>query len=323
VKKPWLILASLLLVLLVGLLVMLGREPVVDSGAGDAAGAVQTPPAVAGRAIRIGLVPERNIFALRKRFRVLADYLQGQLHRPIELVVMSSYGGILKDFQDKEVDAAFLGSLVTVLAADRMGARVMLRTELPGGVSTYHGVLCVPEDSPIRQVSDLAGKELAVVRTTTGGNLFPMYALAENGILTGDKRPNLVWMGTHDDAIAAMFNGEAAAAGVKDLRLQAVLAANPQWKVRILGTSGEVPENTLVVRGDLADTTGKEIAAALLKMDASPEGRSALKEYGAQRFLPCGIEDFGTIFQIVEKLGPEWSQLGIDGPAPRTPSGVK
>lgn len=323
-KKTWLILASMLLVLLVGLLVMFGGEQPGDTVKGGAGGPPGTRPvALAGPPLRIGLVPERNIFALRKRYRVLADYLQGRLGRPVELVVVSSYGGILTDFQNHEVDAAFLGSLVAVLAVDRMGAKVMLKTELPGGTSTYHGVLCVPEGSPIHDVAELAGKILAVVRTTTGGNLYPLYALAENGILTGEKRPKLLWMGTHDDAIAAMMRGEADAAGVKNLRLQAVLLANPQWKVRVLGTSGAVPENTLVVRSDLADTTGKEIATALLKMDASPEGRAVLKEYGAERFLPCGIEDFGTIFQIVEKLGPAWSQLGVEGSAPRTPAGVK
>lgn len=314
----------MLLVLLVGLLVMLGHEQPGDTVKGGAGGSAGTRPAtLAGPPIRIGLVPERNIFALRKHYRALADYLQGRLGRPVELVVTSSYSGILDDFQEHQVDVAFLGSLVTVLAVDRMGAKVMLRTELPGGVSTYHGVLCVPEDSPIRDVAGLAGKRLAVVRTTTGGNLYPLYALAENGILTGEKRPKLVWMGTHDDAITAMMQGEADAAGVKDLRLQALLLANPQWKVRVLGTSGSVPENTLVVRGDLADTTGKEVAAALLGMEANPEGQAILKEYGAQRFLPCGIEDFGTVFQIVQRLGPAWSQLELEGPAPRTPAGVK
>jgi phosphonate transport system substrate-binding protein len=315
VKKIWIILVGLLLVLLIGLLVMLGGDPPGVAGGAATAGTRSAP----GQAIRIGLVPERDIFTLRKRNRALADYLQKQLGRPVELVTASSYGGILRDFQENQVDAAFLGSLVAVLAMDRMNAQVMLKTELPSGVSAYHGVICVPEDSPIQDVNDLAGRRLAVVRTTTGGNLFPLYSLAEHGIVMEGQRPRLLWMGTHDDAVGAMMRGEADAAGVKDLRLQAVLAANPQWKVRVLVQSDAVPENALVVRGDLAATLGNELAAALLKMDQTPEGQAALQSYGARRFLPCRIEEFGAIYDIVDRIGPAWPQLGIDGPAPRDP----
>lgn len=313
-KNAWIILVSLLAILLVGLLIMFGGDP---GGVEVGSRPTVRPPDM--QPIRIGLVPERDIFALRKRNRVLADYLQTQLGRPVELVTASSYAGILRDFQEKQVDAAFLGSLVAALAVDRMNAQIVLKTELPGGISTYHGVICVREDSPIRDVDELAGRSLAVVRTTTGGNLFPLYCLAEHGIVTGGQRPRLVWVGTHDDAVAAVMRGEVDAAGVKDLRLKALVAANPAWKVRVLATSDPVPENALVVRGDVADTVGKQIVAALLKIDQTPEGRAAMKQYGAERFLPCGTADFKAIYDIVERLGPAWPQVGIDGPAPRRP----
>ena len=37
----------------------------------------------AGRPLRIGLVPERDIFLQRKRYRILADYLSGRMGRPV------------------------------------------------------------------------------------------------------------------------------------------------------------------------------------------------------------------------------------------------
>jgi ABC-type phosphate/phosphonate transport system substrate-binding protein len=119
------------------------------------------------------------------------------------------------------------------------------------------------------------------------------------------------------------MRGEADAAGVKDLRLQAVLAANPAWRVRVLATSGPVPENTLVVRADVAGTAGRQLAEALTQMGQTAEGQAALKEYGAQRFIPCSTQEFGVIYDIVEKIGAAWPQLGIDGPAPRRPVETK
>src|SRR4051812_10682421 len=87
--------------------------------------------------LRIGLIPERDIFAQRARYRALADYLAARLGRPVELVTLNSYENILRDFADRQVDAAFLGSLVAVLAADRLDVRILVKSELPDGATTY------------------------------------------------------------------------------------------------------------------------------------------------------------------------------------------
>ncbi len=309
-KSQLIILAAVVLAIIVGLSMFFEGSP---DGSSPGAATAPAPP----EPVRIGVIPERDIFVMRRRQEILADYIAKQLGRPVQLVTGNSYATVLRDFEEKKIDSALLGSLVAVLCVDRLDAKVMLKTELRDGRSTYHGVICVPEDSPITSVKQLAGQSVAMVRTTTGGNLFPFVEMMRAGIMQGQDPPRIVWAGTHDDALDVMSRGLTSAAAAKNLRVEAWQRANPDKPIRILARSGEVPENSLVVRSDVADTIGAELARVMLEMDKSADGRTALAEYGATRFLPCGIEDYHVIYELLEELGDGWSQLGVEGPAPR------
>jgi phosphonate transport system substrate-binding protein len=270
--------------------------------------------------LRLGLIPERDIFEQRKRYEALAEYVSAKLGRPVNLVTARSYQGILEDLAEDRVDAAFLGSLVSVLAMDRLGARVLVKPELPDAGTTYQGVIFVPEGSPIRSVEDLGGRTMAVVRTTTAGHLYPMYALWQSGLLTSEKRPRFIWIGTHDEAIRAVLEGRADAGAVKSHRLSAFERANPAQKLRHVATSASVPENALIIRRDMAEQLAGELGPLLMAMNQDPAGREALAQFGATRFVSCSPEEYQAIYDMVDDLTEVWDQVGVDGPPPRRPS---
>jgi hypothetical protein len=178
----------------------------------------------------------------------------------------------------------------------------------------------VPESSPVRRVEDLAGRSIAMVKTTLAGDLFPIYAMHEAGLLKSAAPPRVVWVGTHDEVILETLAGRVDAGAVKNLRLDAFEATHPDVKIRRLATSDEVPNDALVVRGDLGPTVGAELRDVLLAMEKDPEGAQALKGFGAVRFVPCRLEEFATIYRMIEALGDQWERLGIDGPPPQRPS---
>ena len=309
-----------LLVLIVAMLWWLGRGP-QDAAVSDRLRAEGQDTAPVAAPLRLALVPERDIFAQRKRHRALADYLSLHLRRPVKLFTLNTYQGVLEDFAEQEVDGAFLGSMVAVLAHDRLGARVLVKPEYEGGVSTYHGVVFVREDSPITSPKELAGKSIAAVRATTAGHLFPFYLLVDQGMLRPDNdwRPpvDLRWVGTHDDVIREVVEGRADAGAAKNLRLDAYETANPGQAVRRLATSEPVPTNALVVRRDLEPALVSQLEATLLAMAETPDGQSTLARFGAERFLRCSIHEYRAIYEMVEPLEPAWEKLGVAGPPPK------
>jgi phosphonate transport system substrate-binding protein len=299
----WTALFSSLLALTVVSLVWLANRP--GSGPSTVPGPT-TAPAPAGPAVRIGLIPERDVFPLRKRYRALADYIAVKLGRPVELLTSNTYEGMLLDFKDNQIELAFAGSLVAAMAMDRYGAKVLVKPELPGGISTYSGVIFVRADSPVTKVDQLKGKTVAMLRTTTAGNLFPSCQMARMGVLGKPDSLKPLWVGTHDDVANEVLAGRVDAGAIKNR----------------LAESKEVPNNALLVRADLAESLGPRIREILLAMDGEAEGQKALQGFGAVKFIPCLQEQYRLIYCMAEHIGDAWSFVGIAGPPPRTPAGM-
>jgi len=289
-------------------------------GAEDSPVASATQPRRGAPVLRIGLIPERDVFEQRRRYRALADYLSGRLGGRVDLVTHRTYRGILQDFEDKRVDAAFLGSFVTVLAMDRLGVKVLAKPVLADGISTYHGVIFVPQGSPIRKLEDLSGRSIAAVRTTTAGQLFAVCAMTRLGLLEPPSRPKVVWLGTHDDVARKVMDGECDAGAIKNLRLDALARSHPAWKIRRLAGGRCVPNNALCLRADVAGRLGAKLSEILLNMARTPQGREALRAIGARHFAPCQAEDYEPIYDMAECIGPAWEQLGESDPLPRRPA---
>jgi phosphonate transport system substrate-binding protein len=318
-KIIWTFLIGSLAALVMGAIYWMGPgkpapEPVGSSGNTPIPASQPLP------ALRIGVVPERDIFVQSKRYKALAKYLSQRLGRPVEMVTVNTYEAVLQDFSEKKIDAAFLGSLVAVLATDRLGAKVLVKPEHPGGVSTYRGVVFVREDSPIKSIADLADHSIAMVRTTTAGNLYPCCLLVKSGLMTGGHAPKIVWSGTHDDVAMEVMEGRADAGAIKDLRLDDMLRSNPQWKIRRLATSEAVPDNALVAGADMPADLRARLSDVLMKMDGDEPGRKVLLELDLKRFIPCGAVEYGPIYNMIDQLGTAWDQIGVAGRPPRRPA---
>jgi len=315
----WAALFGSLLALMLAGLFWLANRPESEPSTQPAEAAA---PAPGGLPVRIGLIPERDVFRLRKRYNVLADYLAAKLGRPVALSTTNTYEGMLRDFEDSQIELAFAGSLVAAMAMDRYGAKVLVKPELPGGISTYHGVIFVRADSPVTKVNQLKGKTMAMLRTTTAGNLFPSCQMAVMGVLGKPDAFKPLWVGTHDDVANEVLAGRADAGAIKNLRLDALLKEHPDWETRRLAESKEVPNNALLVRSDLAESLGPRIREILLAMEGDAQGRQALQGFGAVRFIPCMQEQYRMIYCMAEHIGAAWGAVGIDGPPPRTPAGM-
>jgi phosphonate transport system substrate-binding protein len=287
-----------------------GKAPAAETG----------PTTSAPAQLRIGLIPERDLFQQRKAYQALALYLQK--HNPfspsVELLTTSSYAGLLKDFEENRIDIAFAGSLVSVLAADRFDVHVLLKSESPRAPgkyeSTYSGVLFVREDSPAKSVAGLAGKRVAGVRTTLGGAIFPLYLLQQR---PDSQAFDLIWSGTHEDVLREVAAGNVDAGAVKNTRLEAFERQHPDVKFRRLAQSGDVPDNALLVRRDFDPARREALITSLRAMNNNPEGQAVLAGLGIRSFLPCTLAEYASLYDMIDKLGPHWKRLAIDGPAPR------
>jgi phosphonate transport system substrate-binding protein len=257
--------------------------------------------------LRIGLIPERNIFSQKKRYEPIAEYLSVRTHARVELVILSRYGNIIQNFVSNRLDGAFFGSFTGALAHRKLGVEALARPEYPDGTSTYHGLLFVRRDSGITGVDGMKGRRFVFVdKATTAGWLLPLYYFKTHGI--EDHRAWLkesYFAGTHEGAIHDVLEGKADVGAAKNTIFSLLTSIDPRIAedLVILMRSPNVPENGLCVRGDLDESLKNALRTALLNMNQDETGKEVLSAFGATRFIETTEEDYNAVFEYAEKIG--------------------
>lgn len=263
------------------------------------------------KVLRIGLIPEQDIFVQKKRYQPLFDYLEKKLNIQIESQILSRYGNLIANFNELELDAAFFGSFTGALAIKKLGMIPLARPHLIEGLSSYYGLIFVRKQSGIRTAEDMYGKRMVFVdRATTAGYLLPLDYFKQNGIVDYSTWfADYYFAGTHEDAILEVLKGHADVGAAKNTIFYQLARVNPQIldNLEILATSPHVPENTFGIRTDLPKGLATLLREHLLSMHQTPEGRTALDFLGAQRFLITTAEDFQPVFDYAEQIGMDLS----------------
>jgi phosphonate transport system substrate-binding protein len=262
--------------------------------------------AASGRII-VGVIPEVNLVKQMDKFVPLSDYLDKKTGFDIEIKPLSNYGHLYEEMQNGNIDAGFFGSLVYGMTRARIGVLPIARPVLPGGRSTYTGLLFVRNDAGIKKPSDLKGKTIALADpATSGGYLAQRDYLARNGINI-DKDMKIVWVGSHEAAIRAVMSHQADVGGAKDSIVKKYRKENRVFDTLIeiineTPRSKGFPDNTFAVRKGLEQVKIDALKMALLNMHTDPEGKKVLSRFGAVRFIPTSDKDFKPLYDLARHL---------------------
>jgi len=270
---------------------------------------VFTAPSIgaASGKIIVGVVPEVNLVKQMERFVPLSDYLDKKTGYDVEIKPLSNYGHLFEEMRDGNVDAGFFGSFVYGMTRARIGVIPIARPVLPGGRSTYSGILFIRNDVGIKKSSDLKGKTIALADpATSGGYLAQKDYLAGKGINI-DKDMKIVWVGSHEAAIRAVMSHQAEVGGAKDSIVRKYRKENKVFDtlIEIINEtpSGKgFPDNAFAVRKGLEQVKVDALKKALLHMHNDPEGKKVLNRFGAVRFIPTSDEDFKPLYDLVRHL---------------------
>lgn len=277
---------------------------------GCARNETQAPPPArkAERAsLRIGLIPEQNIFRQLERYEPLARYLSTQTGTRIELKVLHRYGNLIDNFRSAGLDGAFFGSFTYALAHRKLGVEVLARPVAPDNTSTYYGMIFARKDSKTRSLADMKGKRFVFVdKATTAGYLLPVEYFHGGGVAEYKSYfRETYFSGTHEAAIMDVLEGKAHAGAAKNTVFERLAKENGRVRneLAILAISPRVPENGLAVRGDLEPALKGRLKDALLTMHEDPEGGKTLAAFGATRFIETRDEDYEPVYRYAREVG--------------------
>jgi phosphonate transport system substrate-binding protein len=148
------------------------------------------------------------------------------------------------------------------------GYRVILRPN----EDAIQGQIVVPEESPLRSLSDLQGKEVGFPSAAAFvGYAVPMDHLLRNGI---EVKP--VFAGNQEGIMAQLKSGKVMAAAVNS-RIMHDYAIRTGMRYRVLWTSQDYLNLPVSVLPHVPGTLVEQVRRIMDEMDSNPEGLAILK----------------------------------------------
>jgi len=277
----------------------------------------------APKVLEVQLIPSRDATKLEAQRKPLEDLLEAELDMDVNVTIATDYNALIEGMASEQIHVGLLATTAYVLAADEGAAEAILKSlrydvDDNGDllldeplVSGYKSQLLVHKDSGIESVADLKGKRIAISSfTSTSGFVWPANLLADNGL---DPEADVTWInaGGHDNAILAVFNGDADAAFTfKDARRLFIEEANfdeiKSTAVLLMNTT-EIPNDTISVIPSMSDKLKEKVKQAFLNIAASEEGLTIIRDiYSHEGYAEAKDSDYEEVRTYLERKD-SWS----------------
>jgi len=176
----------------------------------------------------------------------------------------------------KEVEFIFSNHLFSP-ERDGLGWKVFGRRQMP----PLYSQMVVPADSPITDLSQLNGKEVAFA----GPEAFLIYKVNYANLLARNIDVKVVFAGNQDAAFAQLFSGRVAASGGQS-QLVDGYARRENKKFRVLWSSEAFNDLALMASAKVPEKDLKAVATAFFEMSKDPRGREILHQTSKEVGLP-------------------------------------
>lgn len=228
----------------------------------------------------LGMVPSREADAIVDSLDPLAELLSEALLIPVETFVSTNYVGLVEAMGTGRVDIGLFGPAAMVQAIDRYNAQAILAS-VRFGSNTYKSQFNIPCDGDIESFEDLAGKTIAFVDPgSASGYQFPFVFLQNEYGIDVNSDMDVIFAGSHDAAVLAVYNGDVdVATSFNDAR-GAIDDEFPDVNevVCVLGYTGDIPNDGVVVREGLDPMLVEQIAQSLIDIANTEEGTALTQE---------------------------------------------
>ncbi|WP_047866572.1 phosphate/phosphite/phosphonate ABC transporter substrate-binding protein [Rubrobacter aplysinae] len=257
-------------------------------------------------ALSVGLIPNQNPEEVQAQYQPLEEYLSGELDRPVELEVPTSYNAVVEAMTSGELDLAYFGGLTYAQARERADISPLVTEINPRtGDTKYRSAIIAPANGEVEEVEDIEGKDFAFgSASSTSGSLYPSIMLDEAGV---DYRTDLgeyTYTGGHDATAQAVANERVAAGGLEyrillDLVEQGTIDEDSYRVIQTILVEGY----PWVVRDDLPENLREEVAQAYLDLE-DPELLDLLRAQGYERVEPGDYDEVEEQARELDLLTP-------------------
>ncbi len=275
------------------------------------------------KVLEVQLIPSRDAAVLDAQRKPLQDLLEAELDMDVNVTIATDYNALIEGMASEQIHVGLLATTAYVLAAEEGAAEVILKSlrydvNDDGSlkldeplVAGYFSQLLVHKDSGITSVEDLKGKKIAISSfTSTSGFVWPANLLADAGL---NPEEDVEWInaGGHDNAVTAVFNGEADAAftfkDARNLFDKEDNFADIQETCVFLMNTTIIPNDTISVIPNLNADVKDKVKAAFLAIAASDKGHEIIKAiYSHEGYAEASDADYEVVKEYLARKD-QWS----------------
>ncbi len=259
------------------------------------------------RPLTLAFIPQENPEKLIGDIGVITDYLERELSRKVKGFVTHDHAAAVEALAADQADISFMGALPYVLARSRIGAEILL-SEVYRGKPYYAGAIFVRGDSPIRELAQLRGRDIAFADPISeSGYLYPLDLFAAARLVPRGTHPRrffhrVYFAGGYQQAIQAVAEGFVDAAGVSIYALM-LLPPDQQAKIRSIALTPPIPSHAVIARKGLDPALREAFARAMLKLNR-PDLRHLLKHvYGPDGYVRAKPADYDGVADLARAYG--------------------
>ena len=221
-------------------------------------------------------VPQYSIGLTASYWNPILDYVSEKSGVKLNLKISRTSADTTAFVLAREVDFVFSNHLFSP-ERDALGWKVFGRRQMPPLFSQ----IVVPADSPITELAQLAGREVAFA----GPEAFLIYKVNYAHLLAKNIPVKVVFSGNADAALAQLFSGKVAAAGGQSQLLDGY-ARRENRKFRVLWSSEAFQDLALMASSKVPEKDLKAVANAFFEMSKDPRGKDILHQGSKEVGLP-------------------------------------
>lgn len=267
--------------------------------------------------VKFFFVPSVDLKILEDTSKALKTYMEANTPYKYRISLPPSYIAVVEAFGTKRADIAAINTFGYVIAHEKYGAEARLVT-VRFGESTYKAQFLARTDGKIKRIEDLEGKKVAFVDpASVSGYLLPLKYLKDKGI----KPKETMFAMRHDNVVSMIYQGQVDAGAtfysppaeneIQDARrLVREQYPDVEQKIKIVELTSSIPNDPVIFRKDMPEEMKKEIAEALIKFAATPEGLEVLKKLSSVTGLNHTTDrDYDSTRAAVKALGSAATEL--------------
>ena len=244
------------------------RQALLAAAALGASPWVRAQSAMPEGGYRFSPVPQQSIPLVAGYWNPILAWVSARSGVRLQLKISRTSAETTKYVLDQEVEFVFTNHLFSP-EREALGWKVFGRRLTPA----VHGQIVVPGDSPVTELAQLDGREIAF----PGPEAFVSYKVPMAHLMARKITIKPVFAGNLDAAYAQMYSGKTPAAGVNSQMVEAH-ARRENRKYRVLWSSEPFHDLALMAAAKLPEREVRAVAQAFAAMHQDPKGLEILTQ---------------------------------------------